>query len=66
MLVLSDRLLITYGNIINSPRPLLHLIPQYVFLHSFTVSSFQTVALLLNGYSVLLLKVDATEVLVGQ
>ena len=37
-----------------------------MFLPSFTVSCLQTVALLLNDYSTLLLKANATEVLVDQ
>ena len=57
MLVLSDRLLITYGKKINSPRPLLDLAtsdttPRVSTLFSI-VSCFETVALLLGDCSAL-------------
>ena len=43
-----------------------NLIPHHVFLPSLTVSYFQTVALLLSDYSILLLKANATEDFVDQ
>ena len=42
------------------------MIPHQIFIPSFTMSWFQTVALLLNNFSALLLKANATEVVVDQ